>query len=761
MASSDDLIISIRADITQLRSALNETQRELRTTQSRAGEAGKAIKDALGSLLGLAAATEGLKKLVEVNREFGILKAGLETATGSAEGATEAFAALQQFAQTTPYDLAQSTKAFTQLVNLGLTPSERALKSYGDTSAALGKDLSQMVEAVADAATGEFERLKEFGIKAKNQGDTIAFTFRGVTDTVANNSAAIEEYLIKMGEVNFDGAMKKRMDSLDGALSNLSDAFDQFFYQVGQAGGTDLLKDAFVGVGNAISEVNAMLASGQMQGYIEAIGLSFGGWAEDVQNAIDEINTIFDGFVRDNGSTIQEAAVFFSKAFSELPQNIRAFVQIAITEFAYTADVASIYGTKIANALNPMSPSYDLKGNLKRAELAYQESLEAILEQREKTTKDAANRKIDADAARENYDSEAAAGKNKADVLGKFGVAGSGKQSGSTKADEKKQKEAARLKEEAAKYLDTVSELNLTESALNEKHYNDEVKKLDGFLSSKSITRKQYDEAELQLFVEKIGKEAEIGGQAEQAAIAQREKEKAMADERIKAIIEDGLTEQELLKAHLDEKLLLLQADWDAQLIGEGDFYAAKMALEQKYNTDRAAIADDGEKRKKRVTDAFNKGNLQGFLAFNSEYLSSAAGSNRKFFELNKTAKLAEAAMNIPSAVSGAYTIGAQVGGPVLGAAFGATAFAAQVANLKAIQSATFGGGGSSGGGSAGVGGAASAAQTQQAPAPVQQRFVDINLYGSENAMFSKDSVRDLIKRINVEVKDGAVLRTN
>ena len=41
------------------------------------------------------------------------------------------------------------------------------IKSYGDTSAALGKDLSQMIEAVADAATGEFERLKSLASKPK------------------------------------------------------------------------------------------------------------------------------------------------------------------------------------------------------------------------------------------------------------------------------------------------------------------------------------------------------------------------------------------------------------------------------------------------------------------------------------------------------------------------------------------------------------------------------------------------------------------
>jgi len=256
MATTDDLIISIRADVNQLQNQLRNVDSQLRGTERQGNETAQAIKGLALQFLGLGAAISGIDKLVSVNREFGILKAGLETATGSIKGATEAFTVLQQFAASTPYSLQQAVDGFTKLVNLGLTPSERALKSYGDTSAALGKDLSQMIEAVADAATGEFERLKEFGIKSKNQGDTIAFTFRGTTETVKNNATAIEEYLIGLGEVNFDGAMKKRMGSLDGALSNLSDSFDAFFFNIGQAGATDALNSGFRQLGGVLSDVN-------------------------------------------------------------------------------------------------------------------------------------------------------------------------------------------------------------------------------------------------------------------------------------------------------------------------------------------------------------------------------------------------------------------------------------------------------------------------------------------------------------------------
>ena len=80
--------------------------------------------------------------------------------------------------------------------SLGLVPTESALKSFGNTSAAMGKDLTQMIEAVADATTGEFERLKEFGIKAKQNGDEVSLTFQGVTTTIGNNAQEITRYLL-------------------------------------------------------------------------------------------------------------------------------------------------------------------------------------------------------------------------------------------------------------------------------------------------------------------------------------------------------------------------------------------------------------------------------------------------------------------------------------------------------------------------------------------------------------------------------------
>lgn len=175
-------------------------------------------------------------QIIDAQREFDRLNSSLITATGSSEKADKAFAALQRFAAETPYDLKQTTEAFLQLRNMGLDPSERALRSYGNTAGAMGKSLSQMVEAVADATTGEFERLKEFGIKASQNGTSVALTFQGTTTQVANNSKAIQQYLLALGETKFTGGMERQAKTLDGAISNLGDTWQSLLRNISQSG---------------------------------------------------------------------------------------------------------------------------------------------------------------------------------------------------------------------------------------------------------------------------------------------------------------------------------------------------------------------------------------------------------------------------------------------------------------------------------------------------------------------------------------------
>lgn len=207
----------IEATKRSLRSLGSESKKTERATDGLA----KSVKNLVGAYVGIGTAVAGFRQFINVNRQFQVLQSTLKVATGSAEAASAKFKELNEFAANTPFQLTEVTEAFIKLKNFGLDPSEAALTSYGNTVSALGKPLEQLVEAVADAVTGEFERLKEFGIKSKKEGDNVSFTFKGVTTTIKNSSQEIQKYLQDIGNTDFAGAVTERMKTLDGAISNL------------------------------------------------------------------------------------------------------------------------------------------------------------------------------------------------------------------------------------------------------------------------------------------------------------------------------------------------------------------------------------------------------------------------------------------------------------------------------------------------------------------------------------------------------------
>ena len=114
----------------------------------------------------------------------------LETVEGSSRKAQRSMDWISRFAVKTPFELDQVTDAFVKLRAYGLDPTGGLLRSLGDAASAMGKPIMQAVEAIADAVTGENERLKEFGVKARTKGDTITYeyTFKGETKTVQANA---------------------------------------------------------------------------------------------------------------------------------------------------------------------------------------------------------------------------------------------------------------------------------------------------------------------------------------------------------------------------------------------------------------------------------------------------------------------------------------------------------------------------------------------------------------------------------------------
>jgi len=345
------------------------------TARTKIGTSLSGIGDDIGALVRratqFAAATAALA-FFDFGRtiiEFEKFEGQLETVFGGAKDlANDAFLAIEDFASKTPFTLDQSVKAFTTLSNLGIKPTEANLTSFGNTASAMGKSLNQFIEAVADAATGEFERLKEFGIKAKQQGDDVAFTFKGITTTVGKNAEEITGYLRSIGENDFAGAMERQMDRLPGLLSNLRDNIQGLWRDIGNSGATDFFADmvrvAVEGTnsvreairsglaGDLFSAITGQWASTLSSGFqiLGGLGAGFVGWWGD--NVVAPVMSFITGEEVQAGSGWQTYFSFIGESFVNLPANARAAFTIILGE----ADQA---GITVVEAFRLMANSMD------------------------------------------------------------------------------------------------------------------------------------------------------------------------------------------------------------------------------------------------------------------------------------------------------------------------------------------------------------------------------------------------------------------
>jgi len=290
--------------------AVDRTGGAFRSINAGLGRVKNAVFSVQTAVAALAGATGfGLlvKGTIETNREFQSLEASLSTFLGSTEKAEKAFGILQQFAATTPFALREVVSGFNKLIARGLNPSISALTAFGNIASGTGKTLDQFVEAAADAAVGEFERLKEFGIKARSEGDKVVFTFKGVETEVTKSGAAISDFLVTLGETEFAGAIEKQSQTLNGAFSNLGDSFDMFKKAIGEAG----FNEALVNLARTFSQI-----AKENDGLAQSIGRFLTG-------AVTAIPTAF-GVVADAADLVRRNLDFLRKSF------------IAVTAFVFT-----------------------------------------------------------------------------------------------------------------------------------------------------------------------------------------------------------------------------------------------------------------------------------------------------------------------------------------------------------------------------------------------------------------------------------------
>ena len=257
------LAVEVTAKATQLVNGLGQAEKSLKGLQSTASGVSTFLKSSLATI---GAAALG-REIIDVTAEFQKFSAVLTNTLGSNSAAQIALRDIEEFAKRTPFAVDELTSSYVKLANQGFKPTTDELRKLGDLASSTGKGFDQLTEAIIDAQTGEFERLKEFGIRASKQGDQVKFTFKGVETQTKFTAQAIRDYVLSLGEAEgVSGSMAAISETLGGQISNLGDSWTQFLKTIGDgnkgplagaiAGLTELINKArdFVKTNNQIRE---------------------------------------------------------------------------------------------------------------------------------------------------------------------------------------------------------------------------------------------------------------------------------------------------------------------------------------------------------------------------------------------------------------------------------------------------------------------------------------------------------------------------
>lgn len=693
---NDTAVLQIKVDTEGFPQAIDQID-GINVKGKQAERATDGLAASFKRIAGPLAAFVSVAKLVNdslsVQRRYDQLSSTLETVTGSAENASMVFKTLQEYADRTPFAIENLNEAFIKLVNYGLDPSERALTSYGNTATSLGKDITDMVNAVASATTGSFDSLQSFGIRAQNMGDQVSFSFRGTTTVVKNSAKDIEEYLLGLGENDFAGAMENSLGKLDDTILGLGEQYETLLLNIMQAGiGEKIQAGIMVGV-DALYELNQMLASGELQERLSAITLQFDDWGKDVSESVTILRNFMSEAFAAMGDDGEESAQRVIDAFRLMPTNIRTFVQIVATEFAVMVDQIDADTTFIMAAIKAPFTSgtlaearRNLSDHYDRISQTRLESISSILEERDATiaASDAAIEK--ARELRAEYDrlqeERLASGE---DRLAQFRIEGDGGGSKTDAAAVKKQKadfdrlvDSLRTQEEAIQdsydrrlliitqntsaesqlRMDLVDRLNQShakELEDFEKTKGQEVEVIRASMLSQEESIEESYDRRMKILRDNLGEESELRADLELKLAEQREKQLADLETSRQrerdSLWNSLLTEEEMIAQSYERKKELIL---ESELVMEEERQELLRRLEEQY------AQEQYDMEMKRIGTQLSNAELlfDGLAGLAKGYAGEQSTAYRALFAVSKAFSIAQAGMSIATGIAKAQELG-------------------------------------------------------------------------------------------------------
>lgn len=322
--------------------------------------------------------------MIETTRSFENCTTSLTAWTGSIEKSKELFWSLNALEDETTISTDKLVQAFISLKKNGLDASNDSLKSYSAIAIGLGKDLSTVTDAIAKASQGQFKGLKELGIQAKQEGDSISLTYQGVTSKIKANTKDLQEYIQQLSSDQFSTALEARTQTIGGAIDRFKNAF-----------GT--LQTVLFNTDTATGQVFISIVEGATNCVNKLISIfNSPEFNKQLFNVVNDFKSYWDSFFESNEKDAKDTTDAFSLHWETVIGNVKIFLMSLFSQFqkfftyvksGFNTISDTIVGTYndvskqikdkgILSALNPFNLGKTLGSNTSNSMLANAEELE-------------------------------------------------------------------------------------------------------------------------------------------------------------------------------------------------------------------------------------------------------------------------------------------------------------------------------------------------------------------------------------------------
>ena len=250
------LKFDITGDNGNMLSALQGVQNGVRQTQRVVEQSGQGIEQVFSKVQSAAAAAAGafsakelVRNVLEVRGQFQQLEVAFTTMLGSADKANDLMSQLVRTAATTPFDLKSVSEGAKQLLAYGTQADEvnGTLIRLGDIAAGLSIPLNDLVYLYGTTMTqGRMftQDLRQFQGRGIPIADELAKIFGVTKDKVGElvtagkvGAAEVQQAIENMTNAGsrFGGLMEAQSHTITGQISNIEDAIDSMFNDIGKA----------------------------------------------------------------------------------------------------------------------------------------------------------------------------------------------------------------------------------------------------------------------------------------------------------------------------------------------------------------------------------------------------------------------------------------------------------------------------------------------------------------------------------------------